>query len=100
MLTHNDRRKKSICQYTLEHYFSNILDAPFSFMIISLYGPFPKLSVGQGTDNQPSLLTAAQFPQHREIRRPFAAFPIPSPEGKERVPVPPVSQRIIFAFFL
>lgn len=77
MLTQKDRHKIHIS--VLEYYFSNTLDAPSSFMIISLYGHFLQLSIGQGTDNQPSLLTAAMFSQHKEISSPYKDWGVDAP---------------------
>lgn len=41
--------QKSVIQYILEYYFSNILNAPPSFRFISPYRAFPKLSPGWRT---------------------------------------------------
>lgn len=41
--------QKSVIQYILEYYFSNILNAPPSFRFISPYRAFPKLSLGWRT---------------------------------------------------
>lgn len=70
MLIPNDKYKMHVLsQYTLEYCFSNVLDTPYLFRIISHHGSFTKLSAAQKIEKQ--LYLQQQSFSMREVSKKF-----------------------------